>query len=424
MIPKLDFPPFRFSEIPPTYLTMKTNLTFILLWLCAACNLVQAQGLNTSSRAMAESLMKARTPSLQFNPDATPEDMDHWRRSMSQAMTELMRHPAAPAAEPKLVKTVQRDGYRIERWESYPIENSMVAFYMLVPDGVDASNPAAAALCIPGFGQTKELLAGEEERNFNLSGASGTARQASMAQILAKHGMVAVAVDNPSCGELSDNGVFDYLTTSRFLLEMGWSYLGLASWQDKVILDWMKTRPEIKRDRIVVSGFSLGTEPLMALGLIDSEIYAFIYNDFMCRTRERILVMNAPNEKGERPFPNSIEHLIPEFLNRFDFPDIVAALSPRPVICTEGGMDRDFNIIAKAYEKAGAPDAFEAHHYAKFADPSQRLQLDSLPAGIDRSTFFRMANVDPPHHYFKAEHVLPWLAKLGLVNQKNEDAGK
>ena len=61
-------------------------------------------------------------------------------------------------------------------------------------------------------------------------------RKNAMALRYVKKGLVAVAVDNPSCGELSDNGYFDYLNTSRILLEVGWSYLGLTAWQDWNIL--------------------------------------------------------------------------------------------------------------------------------------------------------------------------------------------
>lgn len=89
----------------------------------------------------------------------------------------------------------------------------------------------------------------------------------------------------------------------------------------------------------------------------------------------------------------------------------MAALAPRPVICTEGGMDRDFDIIAKAFAKAGAPENFEYHHYAKYADPAMRQYLDSLPSGIDRTEFFRLVNCDSPRHYLKLEWILPWLRK-------------
>lgn len=366
---------------------------------------------STSTRKAVENLMRSNPPRLTYSTTMSADSLPGWRAQMSETMRRLMRHPQESAAAPRKIMTRQRDGYRIERWESYPLPEDTVAFYVLIPDSL--SGATASVLCIPGFGQTKELLAGECAGNYMLDGERDVdVTREGMARQYAKRGLVAVAVDNPSSGELSDNKYFDYLASSRFLLELGWSYLGLASWQDKVILDWMKEQPWARRDRIIVSGFSLGTEPLMALGLLDKEIYAFVYNDFLCRTRERALTMNAPSKSGERAFPNSIEHLIPEFLTEFDFPDIVAALSPRPVICTEGGLDRDFEIIKDAYKKSGAPEAFEYHHYAKFADPANRAMITEMPNGITRGEFFRLANVDPPHHYFKSEWVMPWLDKV------------
>lgn len=366
-----------------------------------------------SSRGSVQQLMAEKMPRLTFDPAATPKAFKRWQTDMKRTMARLMRHPKVDKPAPKCVKTVQRDGYRIEKWESYPLPKSVVPFLVMIPDGVNSTHPVPATLCIPGFGQTKELLAGERVGNFNLEGEPDSIlRPAAMGLHYVKQGLVAVVVDNVSCGELSDNGYFDYLSTSRFLLEIGWSYLGLCSYQDRVILDWMKEQPFINRHRIIASGFSLGTEPMMVLGLMDESIYAFVYNDFLCRTRERALVMTQPSARGERPFPNSIEHLIPEFLTNFDFPDIVAALAPRPVICTEGGLDRDFMLIRQAYKTAGAEDSFRWHHYAKFADESQRVPIDTMPEGIDRATFFRLANVDPPSHYFKREWVMPWLKEI------------
>lgn len=389
------------------------------LSLTAQTDTGRADKRHLSTRGTVQSTLARRVPSLQFDPDASPSEFMRWQKKMSDGMARIMNHPEKESAAPVMIKSVKRDGYRVEKWESYPLPESVVPFLVLVPDGVDAHRPADfAALCIPGFGQTKEMLAGERRGNFELEGeANPNAGKGAMALQYVRQGLVAVAVDNPSFGELSDNGYSDYLTSSRFLLEQGWSYLGLSSWQDKVVIDWMKTQPYIKRDRIIASGFSLGTEPMMVIGLLDPEIYAFVYNDFMCRTRERILVMTKPEENGNRAFPNSIEHLIPGFLNLFDFPDIVAALAPRPVICTEGGLDRDFSLIAKAYEIAGAPANFTFHHYALFSDPAARRDIKELPPGIDRATYFRLCNVDAPHHYFKTEHVIPWLERLRATDR-------
>lgn len=367
-----------------------------------------------SSRGTVQYMLKEMKPSYAFNPDFTETEFKEWQAGLRSAMKELMHFPEiADLPAPVCVRTVKREGYRIEKWESYPLPGSVVPYLVLIPDGVGSGHKVPAMLCIPGFGGSKEGLAGETEGDYELtSSPMEPVKKNAMALHYVKKGFVAVAVDNPSCAELSDNGHFDYLNTSRILLEMGWSYLGLTAWQDWNILNWMKTQNYVDKERIIVSGFSLGTEPLMVLGVLDPSIYAFVYNDFMCRTLERILVMTQPDSKGVRPFPNSIEHLIPSFLKQFDFPDLVAALAPRPVICTEGGLDRDFNLIKKAYRLSGKPDNFTFYHYKKFADPKDRKQLERVPEGVDRDTYFSLANVDPKNHYFKEEWVLPWLDEL------------
>lgn len=373
-------------------------------------------GRYVSSRAIAHRMMTARPPRLQYHDGMDSTEMAAWRTDVKTTMERLLQYPVPDSISPaKKVWSRQRDGYRIEKWESYPLDEAVVPYLVLIPDGVDASNPAPAMLCIPGFGQTKELLAGETAIDPDKSEVKDA--KSAMARIYAKEGYVAVAVDNPAFGETDDLEHLvgrrgDYETFSRALLELGWNYLGYTAYVDKVILDWMKTQPEMRNDRLVISGFSLGTEPLMAIGVTDPDIYAFVYNDFLCTTRERALVMTLPDKEGYRYWPNDIAHLIPGFLVEFDFPDLVAALSPRPVICTEGGMDRDFNSVHSAFKAAGAPDAFSSHHYVKFADESARTPLDKMPEGINRATFFRLANVDPPSHYFKAEHILPWLKKI------------
>ena len=170
-------------------------------------------------------------------------------------------------------------------------------------------------------------------------------------------------VDNAGTGEEGDaehaagRSSHDYENLARFLLEMDWSWLGYTSYMDQCVLDWVKTRPWVQKNRIILSGFSLGTEPMMVLGVLNPGIFAFVYNHFLCRTLERAKVMTMPSSRGVRSAPNSIRHLIPGFWKQFDFPDIVAALAPRPVICTEGGLDRDFQLISAAYRTAGAPDS-------------------------------------------------------------------
>lgn len=355
-------------------------------------------------------------PECAFCPDMSKREFAKWQKKVRKSMQEIMNFPKQQdnPPVPKCIHTVQRNGYRLEKWEYYPLSECVSTFLVLIPDSL--VKPSPAILCIPGSGGSKEGLAGEPgvAAKFNDDYRNP---KVTMAQNLVKAGYIAVAVDNPAAGEAADleqyarGRNYNYDLFSRFLLEMGWSYLGYTAYLDMQVLEWMKSRPYIRKDRIVVSGFSLGTEPLMVLGVLDPSIYAFVYNDFLCQTQERALVMTASDKNGTRIFPNSIRHLIPNFWRKFNFPDIVASLAPRPIILTEGGLDRDFNIIRKAYEISGYPSNVEVYHYPKFADPQKRKKIDKLPEGLSRDEYFNMVNVDAPDHYFKSELVIPWLKK-------------
>lgn len=378
----------------------------------------RGDGRFTSSYAIVHQLVKNTRPSLSFHSEMRPEEMPVWQSEVRQTMMKLMAFPDyLPEKKPICVSQEKRDGYTLEKWEFYPLPQALSTFLVLRPNHL--SKTVAAVLCIPGSGMSKEGLAGEpgisEKLNDNY-----TSEKVSMALNFVRKGYIAVAVDNPASGEASDLEMYtrgrqyDYEVVSRMLLEIGWSYLGYTSWLDMQVLDWMKQDPDIRKDRIIVSGFSLGTEPLMVLGVLDPSIYAFVYNDFLCQTQERAIVMTKPTEKGYRPFPNSIRHLIPGFWHYFNFPDLVAALAPRPLILTEGGLDRDLELVRKAYSLSGHPENVEIHHYEKYADPALRHFVSVLPEGLDRDTYFQMVNVDGTNHYFKNEFIFKWLDQLFL----------
>ena len=131
----------------------------------------RADSRSLRTRGAVEGLLRRNPPRLTFNPsEITPETFPAWQAEMKSAMKRLMRHPQEQSAPPSLVKRVKRPGYTLEKWESYPLDSTAVPFLVLIPDGVDASRPVPAALCIPGFGQPKELLAGERLGNFSLDG--------------------------------------------------------------------------------------------------------------------------------------------------------------------------------------------------------------------------------------------------------------
>lgn len=394
-------------------------------------------GRQLSTYAAIHDVLASIQPECAYRPGMSPRAFRKWQKSLRKAMSSIMGVPSPVRTDyshrtsrrhqkvlpacfrfqeeqpaPVMVSSEPRDGYTLQKWEFFPLPGIVSNFLVMVPDGVSDSDKRPAVLCIPGSGVPKEILAGEPCR-YDEPGTRREFRPKSMMALdLVREGYIAVCVDNAATGEAADHEVEwdnDDVTPSRLLLELGWNWLGYTSYLDMQVLQWMKTRPEMRRDRIIVSGFSLGTEPMMVIGTLDPDVYAFVYNDFLCHTQERALVMTALKENGRRPFPNSIRHLIPDYWRYFNFPDVVASLAPRPVILTEGGLDRDFDMLRDAWTAAGAPEALSCNHYAKYADPAERAGLDPLPGGLDAPTFFHLANVDTRNHYFKYEIVLPWL---------------
>ena len=375
----------------------------------------RSDGRHLSTYGVVHSMLSHVEPECMFHTDMSRRDFGKWQKKVRKSMEEIMNFPkVSHVPAPICIRTEQRDGYRLEKWEYYPLPECVSTFFVLIPDRIE--KPLPAIMCIPGSGGSKEGLAGEPGVAVKLDDDYQNSK-VTMARNFAKAGYVAIAVDNPAAGEASDleqyarGRNYNYDLVSRLLLEMGWSYLGYTSYLNMQVLQWMKKQPYIRKDRIVLSGFSLGTEPLMVLGVLAPSIYAFVYNDFLCQTQERALVMTVPDKNGTRSFPNSIRHLIPNFWRKFNFPDIVASLAPRPVILTEGGLDRDLDIVRKAYEISGYPGNAKIYHYPKFADPSMRTDIKKLPEGLSRDQFFNMANVDPSGHYFKSELIIPWLQK-------------
>lgn len=376
----------------------------------------RADGRYLSSYAIVHGLLKNTKPQYAYQEGMNKDEFKIWQEGVRYAMSEVMKFPIIQGQpSPKRISVHKRDGYTLEKWEFYPFEHAVSTFLVLKPDNLDKAAPGI--LCIPGSGRTKEGLVGEPGVSDKFT-EDYTNPKVAMALNYVRSGYVAVAVDNAAAGESSDlekyywGSNYDYNLVSRILLEMGWSWLGYTSYLDNLVLEWMRTQSYIRKDRIVISGFSLGTEPLMVLGVLNKDVYAFVYNDFLCQTKERAEVMTMPTEKGRRPFPNSIRHLIPGYWKYFNFPDVVASLAPRHIILTEGGLDRDFNKIKSAYRLLGKPDNVICYHYPKFAKKEARQNLDNLPYGIDSDSFFRLANVDPPAHCFKYEIVLPWLKKI------------
>lgn len=170
----------------------------------AALQSSRADRRHTSSRGIVQTMLEQVRPACAFQPGMPPENFPSWREQVRQAMKKLMKFPALQEIHPpRLVKTVPRQGYRVEKWESYPFPNAAVPFLVLVPDSATPQRPAPVLFCIPGSDQTKEELAAETSAELENASLPRPGPNA-MAWHYVREGWVAVVVDNAGAGEQGD----------------------------------------------------------------------------------------------------------------------------------------------------------------------------------------------------------------------------
>ena len=376
-----------------------------------------------STRGFVQSLIRNARPRLAFHPEFTAEEFACWQTRVRAKMAELLAFPdVPPQPAPQKLWAENREGYILEKWEIYPEPGSVVPFLMLVPEAAQQGHRVPAVMCFPGSSGTKENLSGEPPLHpaFEPNGRSHEgwrhAERNQQALQFARAGMVAVAVDHPGNGELSDLAKYrgtamdDRDTISRYLIDLGRDYIALSVFQKMQILEWLRNRPFVDPDRLAVSGHSLGTEAVLAMAVLDPGIRAIVWNDFLCPNIERARVSTKPDARGLRPRANWLGHCIPGLWEWFDYPDLVAAMAPRPLIITEGGPAHALDLVRRAYEVAGATDSLAIHYYPKYEDPAGRRDGEPIPEGLDQAEYLEYANVDVPCHYFKGYLAVPWLA--------------
>jgi hypothetical protein len=226
-----------------------------------------------------------------------------------------------------------------------------------------------------------------------------------MALFYVREGIVALAADNPATGETADPICPNFDVLAMNSMWAGRHYEGISAFQKLRMLEWLKQHPAVDAKRIAVSGHSLGAKPALIIGLLEPTVRAVVWNEAIVNWRKRAVATNLLNI--------GLWQYIPAFLEWFDYPDLMAALAPRPFLVTEGGRTRDIQHVLSAYHLIGADRQIKVVHYPKYAAPDRRpLDNVDLPEGLTMDQYFAYANVDPPEHYFKANLAVPWLRNV------------
>ncbi len=365
----------------------------------------------TSHLAAHMEMLRHYKPLLRLPEELTPESFTAWQGEVKKKVKELLCLPEiTPQPAPKHLSIVQREGYRVEKWELYPDDYMAVPFLMLIPDHVSKENKAPAVFCLPGAITSKEWLAGEPLVEGKPSFTKYPERN-HMAKHYVENGMVAFAFDHPEqcecqTGELrgrsSQQLNFGYL-------QFGYTYIGMQAFPILLAIEFAKTLGFVDAERLAVSAHSLGTVPLAMLALLSDDIKAVVYNDFVCDTASRYVTITEMDETAVNALATEW-HMFPALWRWLSYPDLLAALAPKYLACNEGGAKEHLDTIRRAYEALGMSDRLRITQYPKYQDPASRRHECALPQyGMSLEEYYAACYVDAPDHSFRAE---PSLALL------------
>ena len=264
--------------------------------------------------------------------------------------------PAGGDLKPKTVEqAVQKDGYRIEK-VTYEVEpGDPIPAYVLIPDGVNATNPAPA---VAVWHQHNGAYTIGKTEPAGLGGSpmhhTGVA--------LAKLGYVTICPDSLTFGERQDptkkqqGGNYERFEFLRYLVAGK-----CLAWKDildmRRTIDYLVTRPEVKANALGCYGHSMGSTHSYMVGPWEERLKCIVCNcclpTYKAIHREHML----------HCFPN----FVPGIFQYGDTPDIVALIAPRALHMnfgeTDGGSPIDevkngLKVIANAYSAIHADEKF------------------------------------------------------------------
>ena len=290
------------------------------------------------------------------------EDWQIRRRQILEHLQQVMGPPPNESQRPKLdVRTIEeaRDGKLVRRKITYQSDPAdRVSAWLMLPAGAGGEK-RPAMLCLH-----QTVREGKDEP-VGLAGA----KNMHYGRELAERGYVVLAPDYPSLGEHA----YDFAKHPEYV-----SGTMKAIWDNVRAVDLLASLPEVDPERIGVIGHSLGGHNALFTAVFEPRLKAVVTSCGFTSLRKDDL----PSWTGPRYMPriaaeygNDIKRL------PFDFPEILAAIAPRPVLVCAATRDDDFDV-------GGVRDCLSA------AQPVYRL-LDKVEA--------LQAQYPDSHHDFPPE---------------------
>jgi dienelactone hydrolase len=297
-------------------------------------------------------LLVYRSAGGQEHPVRSPRDWEERRRHILAHMQEVMGPlPADSRKVPLDVRVTEevKEGKYLRRQLTFAVEEGdRVPGYLLLPLGRRAKEPAVLCLHPTDRALGKRVVAGP-----------GGRRDRQYAVHLAERGYVTLAPDYVNSGEYQyDPYRHGYASATM-----------KGIWNHRRAVDLLCSLPEVDPERIGVIGHSLGGHNGLFVAAFDRRIRCVVSSCGFCSfPRYYRGDLTGWSHDGYMPRIRTVYGGRPEKVP-FDFPEVVAALAPRPFLAIAPLRDSNFDVegvkeciqaARPVYQLLGAPEKLAA----------------------------------------------------------------
>ncbi len=242
----------------------KPFLLQVLAGLCLGWRLIQPAAAAPPSPGEYLDFIRSQAALLHAG-DTTPATLDAWRQRRDVLRVALADawggFPTDPCPlEPRVLGTLQRDGYRVDKVVFQTLPGILMTANAYVPD---APGKHPAILCVHGHWQ------GAKQDPVVQARCIGAA----------KLGFFVLVVDAFGAGERGIGkalGEYHGAMTGATLLPIGLPLSGLQVYENVRAVDYLRTRPEVDGQQIGITGASGGGNQTMYAGAWDERLKAVV----------------------------------------------------------------------------------------------------------------------------------------------------
>jgi len=308
----------------------------------------------------------------------TPEDWAEKRRQIRTRFLSLLRDEAKPPLPEDLNLRIEAEwpgaGYRIRKI-SYQVEPDERAHaYLAIPGGSVPPDGFPAVLCVHGttnWGARQTLGLPPEPRDPH--GDRGVAGK-DFARLLVQNGYVTLSPEHFCCAARCPQSK-PYDTAAFYQKHPHWAATGKSTFENHIALNVLCSLPEVNRDRLGVTGHSLGGHNSIFLAAYDDRIKCAVPSCSGPTINENPEPLQWSRDNWYVYFPHLREQFLRGERIACDFHEMMALAAPTPLLEFLALNDGDprmqaqrvllHNKVHEVYRILGHEDA---HAFLVFGD--------------------------------------------------------